>query len=76
MYIARTMLYKTPIGTLLLVSLIASAARAEIVDRVVAVAGSRVITWSDLAAEARYQAFLASEVPPGLMARNRISSCL
>jgi len=50
---------------LLLVALAAFAARAEIVDRIVAVAGGRVITWSDLAAEARYQAFLANEEPPG-----------
>jgi len=51
--------------TVLLMTLAAFAARAEIVDRVVAVAGSRVITWSDLEAEARYQAFLANEAPPG-----------
>jgi hypothetical protein len=50
---------------LLLATLTAPAARAEIVDGVVAVAGTRVITWSDLAAEARYQAFLANETPPG-----------
>lgn len=61
----RAMLYKIAMGMLLLVVLAASAARAEIVDRIVAVAGSRVITWSDLAAEARYQAFLANEEPPG-----------
>ena len=54
-----------PVGALLLVALVAFPARAEIVDRVVAVAGSRVITWSDLAAEARYQAFLADQEPPG-----------
>jgi len=40
-------------------------ARAEIVDRVVAVAGSQVITSSDLGAEARYEAFLMNEEPPG-----------
>ena len=56
---------KVSILGLLLAALVALAARAEIVDRVIAVAGSRVITWSDLAAEARYQAFLANRQPPG-----------
>lgn len=50
---------------ILLLVVLAAAARAEIVDRMVAVAGDRVITWSDLVAEARYQAFLANEEPPG-----------
>ena len=38
--------------------------RAEIVDRIVAVVGGRVITWSDLAREARYQAFLKGQPQP------------
>lgn len=50
---------------ILLLVVLAAAARAEIVDRMVAVAGDRVITWSDLVAEARYQAFLGNEEPPG-----------
>ena len=62
---AGTMSRRVSVGTLLLMALAAFAARAEIVDRIVAVAGSRVITWSDLAAEGRYQAFLANEEPPG-----------
>ena len=45
-------------------ALAVSSGRAEIVDRMVAVAGGRVITWSDLVAEARYQAFLANQEPP------------
>jgi hypothetical protein len=49
----------------LLAALAAWTGRAEIVDRMVAVAGNRVITWSDLEREARYQAFLANEAPPG-----------
>ena len=49
---------------ILLLVVLAAAARAEIVDRMVAVVGDRVITWSDLVAEARYQAFLANEGPP------------
>ena len=52
-----------------MVALLAFAAQAEIVDRIVAVAGNRVITWSDVLAEARYQAFVADFVadrkPPG-----------
>ena len=36
---------------------------AEIVDRVVAVVGNRMISWSDLLAEADYQAFLAGHPP-------------
>jgi len=58
------MLHRSSIRTLLLLALVASAARAEIVDRIVAVAGSRVVTWSDVLAEARYQAFLAGREPP------------
>ena len=62
---ARTMSRWVSIGALLLAALMAPGARAEIVDRMVAVVGGQVITWSDLAAEARYQAFLANEEPPG-----------
>ena len=36
---------------------------AEIVDRVVAAVGNRMISWSDLLAEADYQAFLAGQLP-------------
>ena len=36
---------------------------AEIVDRVVAAVGNRMISWSDLLAEADYQAFLAGHPP-------------
>ena len=36
---------------------------AEIVDRVVAVVGNQMISWSDLLAEADYQAFLAGHPP-------------
>ena len=49
----------------LLAALAAWTGRAEIVDRIVAVAGNRVITWSDLEREACYRAFLANEAPPG-----------
>jgi len=51
--------------SLLLLALLALPARAEIVDRLVAVAGNRVITWSDVLWEARYQAFLLGQEPPG-----------
>ena len=51
--------------TLLLLYLLVLPARAEIVDRLVAVIGSRVITWSDVLAEANYQAFLQAQEPPG-----------
>jgi hypothetical protein len=54
------------IRVLLILALAALTARAEIVDRIVAIAGNRVITWSDVVAEARYQAFLANEAPPSL----------
>lgn len=50
---------------LLLLALLALPAPAEIVDRLIAVAGSRVITWSDVQWEARYQAFLLGQEPPG-----------
>ena len=36
---------------------------AEIVDRVVAAVGNQMISWSDLLAEADYQAFLAGQHP-------------
>jgi hypothetical protein len=49
---------------ILLLALLAVSARAEIVDRIVAVAGNRVITWSDVVAEARYQAFVAGREQP------------
>jgi len=57
--------YRGPIRMLLILVLVAAAARAEIVDRLIAVAGSRVITWSDVLWEARYQAFLLGQEPPG-----------
>lgn len=53
-----------PIRSLLWLALLALPARAEIVDRLLAVAGTRVITWSDVLWEARYQAFLLGEEPP------------
>ena len=53
-----------PIRIVLLLALVVSPLRAEIVDRVLAVAGNRVITWSDMLAEARYQAFLLGQEPP------------
>lgn len=55
---------KGSILAILVVALAAAAGRAEIVDRVMAVAGDRVVTWSDLVMEADYQAFLANEAPP------------
>ena len=54
----------TTIRFLLLLALAALSARAEIVDRLIAVAGNRVITWSDVLWEARYQAFLLGQEPP------------
>ena len=51
--------------TLLLLYLLVLPARAEIVDRLVAVMGTRVITWSDVLAEANYQAFRQAQQPPG-----------
>ncbi len=38
--------------------------RAEIVDRILAVVGDRVITWSEACAEADYQAFRSEQDPP------------
>jgi hypothetical protein len=38
--------------------------RSEIVDRVLAVVGERVITWSEVCAEAEYQAFRDALDPP------------
>ena len=49
---------------LVLVLVIGAAARAEIVDRLVAAAGGRGITWSAAFAEARYQAFRNGQEPP------------
>ena len=59
-----TMSLKAPIRFLLLLALAALSARAEIVDRLVAVAGNRVITWSDVLWESRYRAFLLAQDPP------------
>lgn len=58
------MRWMAPIRTVLLLAFLGLAARAEIVDRMVAVAGNRVITWSDVMAEARYEAFLLGREPP------------
>jgi hypothetical protein len=55
----------TTIRFLLLLALVTLSAQAEIVDRLIAVAGTRVITWSDALWEARYQAFLLGQEPPG-----------
>ena len=43
--------------------LVSLAARAEIVDRIVAVVGGRAIAWSAVDEEARYQAFRKGEQP-------------
>ncbi|HEY7679162.1 MAG TPA: hypothetical protein VIC04_01495, partial [Terriglobia bacterium] len=48
----------------LLLALAAWPLRAEIVDRILAVAGNRVITWSAARAEANYQAFRDGREPP------------
>ena len=53
----------TSTRTVLLLALVALPLRAEIVDRILAVVGNRVITWSDVVAEANYQAFLDSQEP-------------
>ena len=45
--------------------------RAEIVDRTLAVVGDRVVTWSDVMAEANYQAFLNGGQPPDPAALDR-----
>lgn len=51
----------------LLLSLFLLPLRAEIVDRLLAVVGDRVITWSGALAEANYQAFLRGQQPRGEM---------
>ncbi|MBI4463514.1 MAG: hypothetical protein HY647_02310 [Acidobacteria bacterium] len=48
----------------LLLTALLLPARAEIVDRVLAVVGSRVFTWGALYAEASYDAFLHGQPPP------------
>ncbi|MDP2734686.1 MAG: hypothetical protein Q8P12_00605, partial [bacterium] len=48
----------------LLLGLAVLPLRAEIVDRTLAVVGDRVVTWSDVMAEANYQAFLNGRQPP------------
>jgi len=48
----------------LLLGLTVLPLRAEIVDRTLAVVGDRVVTWSELMAEANYQAFLNGRQPP------------
>ena len=53
----------TSTRTVLLLALVALPLRAEIVDRILAVVGNRVITWSDVLAEANYQAFLGGQEP-------------
>ena len=53
----------TSIRTVLLLALVALPLRAEIVDRILAVVGNRVITWSDVLAEANYEAFLGGQEP-------------
>ena len=50
---------------LLLLGLAAWPLRAEIVDRILAVVGDRVLTWSAALAEAHYQAFREGREPPG-----------
>ncbi len=52
--------------TLFLLLLLPALLRGEIVDRLVAVVGNRIITWSDVAREARYQAFLIGGEPPNV----------
>jgi len=52
--------------TLFLLFLLPMLLRGEIVDRLVAVVGNRILTWSDVASEARYQAFLNGEEPPNI----------
>ena len=54
----------TSIRIFLLLTLTLSPLQAEIVDRILAVVGTRVITWSDVVAETNYQAFLGGREPP------------
>ncbi|MBI4465134.1 MAG: SurA N-terminal domain-containing protein [Acidobacteria bacterium] len=49
---------------LLLTVFFLSPLRAEIVDRILAVVGDQVVTWSDVMEEANYQAFLNGRQPP------------
>jgi hypothetical protein len=51
-------------AVLLLLGLAVWPLRAEIVDRILAVAGDRVLTWSAALAEADYQAFREGREPP------------
>ena len=51
-------------SALLLLGLAVWPLRAEIVDRILAVAGNRVITWSAALPEANYQAFREGREPP------------
>jgi hypothetical protein len=44
---------------------LAAPARAELVDRIVAVVGGRALAWSAAYEEARYQALRKAEPPPG-----------
>lgn len=48
----------------LLLALLVSPARAEVVDRILAVVNNRVLTWSAVRAEASYDAFLNGQPPP------------
>lgn len=58
----------TPIRTLFLLLLLPPALlRGEIVDRLVAVVGNRILAWSDVVREARYQAFLNGKEPPNAL---------
>ena len=52
------------IRIVLLWGLVLIPMNAEIVDRVLAVSGNRVITWSDMLVEANYQALLIAQDPP------------
>ena len=53
------------LGTVCLLLLaFVSEARSEIVDRILAVVGDRVFTWSAVRAEASYDAFLSGQPPP------------
>lgn len=49
---------------LAMLALLALPVRAQMVDRILATVGDRVITWSELLEEERYQAFLSNKPPP------------
>ncbi|MBI4441907.1 MAG: hypothetical protein HY649_00875 [Acidobacteria bacterium] len=56
--------WRTLVSVCLLLLAFVSEARSEIVDRILAVVGDRIFTWSAVRAEVSYDAFLNGQPPP------------